>query len=370
VSAFRIGPFHILPSGMGIVVLFSGLLMGLNACPPPCPQTAGARCAACPQGVQRPPAQKPDCAELCTYFTYCRARRWTPPKHLAKMILACTTQCKHTKGDANSQKIFDGIKTCSVNRSCVEMVSCLESMEAKIRASKPQIDPDAIYKVDVAASPTQGPPDALVTVVMFSDHQCGFCRRAYRVVKAALEKHPKALRLVYKHFPLPSHTDGLRSAQAATCVLKQSPKLFWAFHDKAMAAADLSQTELLSMAKSAGAKPLLVTACLKANLAMPAIKADLIQGGALGIDGTPTFYINGKRYPGYLTETQLDQAITEARARAEAATKSGVKPVDVYRHLTAKGATGLKYLPPKRPTPKRPTPKRPTPKRPTSKPRP
>ncbi len=351
-SAFRIGPSHILPSGIGMVVLFSGLLMALTACPPPCPQTARPRCAPCPQGVQRPPAQKPDCAELCTYFTYCRARRWTPPKHLAKMILACATQCKHAKAGTDSMKIFDGIKSCAVNRSCVDMVSCLESVEAKIRASKPKIDPDAIYKVDVMASPTLGPPDALVTVVMFSDHQCGFCRRAYAVVKAALKKHPKTLRLVYKHFPLSGHVQGLLSARAATCVLKQGAKLFWAFHDKAMVAADLSPSELLTMAKTAGANPQLVSACIKAQQGAAAVKADLSQGEALGIDGTPTFYINGKRYPGFLSETELDTAITEARARAEAATKSGVKPADVYRHLTAQGSTKLKYLPTKQSAPR------------------
>ncbi len=351
-SAFRIGPFHILPSGTGFVVLFSILLMGATACPPPCPQTAPSRPAACPQGVQRPPVKTPDCAELCTYFTYCRSRRWTPPKHLAKMILSCATQYKMVKPGSDSKKVFDGIKSCSVKRSCVDMVACLESMEAKIRASKPKVDPDAIYKVDVSGSPTLGPPDALVTVVMFSDHECGFCRRAYQVVRAALKTHPKALRLVYKHFPLSGHVQGLLSAQAATCVLAQGSKLFWAFHDKAMAANDLSPDTLLAMAKAAGAEPKLVTACLKAKMGTAAVKADLKLGEALGIDGTPTFYINGKRYPGLLSPAELDQAIAQARARAEAAVKAGVKPAGVYTHLTAQGATKLKYLPPKRPAPR------------------
>jgi protein-disulfide isomerase len=295
----------------------------------------------------------PDCAQLCIYFTYCRAQRWTPHKHLAKLILACTTQCKNVKPGTEAQKLFEGIKRCAVNRSCVDLVACLESLQAKIQAAKPKIDPDAIYKVPLAGSPTRGPADALVTVVMFSNHECGFCRRAYKVMLAALKKHPKTLRLVYKHFPLSDNTGALLSARAAACVAKQKGQAaFWAFHDKAVNADDLSQTELLAHAKTAGADPQAVSRCLKAKQGLPTVKADRKLGENLGIDGTPTLYVNGKRYPGYLSPPALEEAIVEARARAQAAVKSGVKPARVYQHLTAKGATKLKYLPPKRPAPR------------------
>jgi protein-disulfide isomerase len=342
-----------IPWSPALVALLSGLLVGATACPPPCPPAAGPRATACPGGVQQPPDKTPDCAQACTYFTYCRARRWTAPKHLAKLILACTTQCREVKPDTDGRKIFDGIKSCSVKRSCVELMSCLEALEARLAAEKPRIDPDAVYRVDVASSATRGPADALVTVVMFADHECGFCRRAYKVVLAALGKHPKTLRLVYKHFPLPSHTDGLRSTRAAECVRRlQGLAAFWTFHDKAMAADDLSLKELLVLAKAAGGDPAAVSACVQAKQGHSAIQADVKQGETLGVDGTPTFYINGRRYPGYLTAAELDKAIAEARTRAEAAVRTGIQPAQVYQHLTARGATRLKYLPPKRPAPR------------------
>lgn len=351
-SACRIIPFHTTGSSVGVAALCI-LLVGLAACTPPCPKAARPRCAPCPQGVQRPPAKAPDCAQLCTYFTYCRARRWTAPRRLARMILACTTQCSSVKPGTDSRKIFDGLKRCSVKRSCVDLGDCLEAIEAKIRASKPQIDPNAIYKVDLAGSPTRGPADALVTLVMFSDHECGFCRRAYKIIRAALKKHARVLKVVYKHYPLPNHTEGLLSARAAACVMKQKGvTAFWAFNDKAMIADDLSRKELLAIAKAAGADPKGVTQCLKTKQGLPLVKVDLKLGEALGIDGTPTFYINGKRYPGLLSAAELDRAIADARARAEAAVKSGVKRAQVYVHLTAKGSTGLVYLPPKRPAPR------------------
>jgi len=338
---------------MGVIVLLVGPLVGLAACPPPCPNAARSRSAPCPQTVQRPPTHTPDCAELCTYFTYCRARRWTKSRHLAKQILSCATQCKSAKPGTEAQKIFDGIRHCSVNRSCTRLVDCLTALEAKLRAAKPKIDPDAIYRVDVSGSPTRGPADALVTLVIFADHECGFCRRAYKVAQMALKNHARALRVVYKHFPLADHTKGSLSARAGACVMKQrGSAAFWAFNDKAMVAEDLSRKELLVMSKAAGADPKGVAGCLKANQGQPAIKADLELGRALGIDGTPTLYLNGRRYPGYLSPVELDRAIAEARARAEAAVKSGVEPSGVYQHLTAKGATGLKYLVPKRPAPR------------------
>ena len=239
------------------------------------------------------------------------------------------------------------------------MMTCLEAVESKIRASKPQVDQNAIYKVSVAGAATTGPANALVTLVMFSDHECGFCRRAFTIIKAALKKHPGVLRVVYKNYPLPNHVQGLVSARAAACVLKQKGAAAgWTFHDKAMVATDLAEKSLLAIAKASGADAKGVAQCMKAKQGLLLVKADLRQGEGLGIDGTPTFYINGKRYPGMLNGAELDRAIAEARARAEAAVKTGVKPAGVYAHLTAKGATKLKYLPP----PKRPAP-RPRPRR-------
>lgn len=340
------------PRARGVVALLSGLLMGLAACPPPCPQPARPRGAACVQTVQKPPTRTPDCAQLCTYFTYCQAQRWTPPRRLAAQVLGCTNQCDKAKPGTPAQKIFAGLKSCTVNRSCVAMMHCLQAEEAKLRASKPQIDPDAIYRVSVTGSPARGPADALVTLVMFSDHECGFCRRAYAVVQAALKLHPKALRVVYKSFPLSNHAEGLLSARAAACVMKQrGAAAAMAFHDKAMVATDLSQTQLLAMAKAAGADDKAVAQCLGAKQGLAAVYVDRKLGESLGVDGTPAFYINGKLHSGFLSPAALAAAIAEARARAETAVKAGVKPAGVYDHLTAGGATKPKYLPPKRPVP-------------------
>lgn len=338
---------------LSITLLLCGLLWGLTACPPPCPQNARPRCASCPPGAQRPPAKTPDCTEMCTYFTYCRARRWTAPAHVAKLIQSCVTQCKVIKPGTDAAKIFNGIKTCSVNRSCVGLVDCLESLEAKMRAAKPKPDPNAIYKVEVAGSPSRGPKGALVTVVMFSNHECGFCRRAATVVDDALKKHPQGLRLVYKHFPLSANSGAMLSARAASCVLKtKDVAAFWAFHAKAMATSELGEKAVLTMAKAAGADPKRVAACLKSKGGLGAVTADLKLGEALGVDGTPAFYFNGKHYSGYLDPAAFQAAFDEAKGRAEAARSSGVKPAQVYQHLTGKGATKLQYLPTKRPAPR------------------
>ncbi|MFA9289162.1 MAG: DsbA family protein [Weeksellaceae bacterium] len=85
--------------------------------------------------------------------------------------------------------------------------------------------------VTVGNAPTQGPANAKVTIVEFSDFECPFCQRAFPTVEQILEAYPNDVKLAYKHLPLSNiHPNAQRAAEATMCADKQDK--FWEMHDK------------------------------------------------------------------------------------------------------------------------------------------
>ncbi|HET8733096.1 MAG TPA: thioredoxin domain-containing protein, partial [Anaeromyxobacteraceae bacterium] len=87
----------------------------------------------------------------------------------------------------------------------------------------------AVMKVPVGTSPVAGPADAWVTVVEFSDFQCGFCAQAHATLDAVLPEFGADVRLVYKHYPLSFHVHARATAEASVCAHAQGR--FCEFHD-------------------------------------------------------------------------------------------------------------------------------------------
>ena len=84
-----------------------------------------------------------------------------------------------------------------------------------------------------AKGPTRGPPDAKVTIVEFSDFECPFCSRAEETVTQVMEHYAGKVRLVFRHFPLPMHSNAGKAAEAAACAEEQGK--FWEMHKQLFA---------------------------------------------------------------------------------------------------------------------------------------
>lgn len=151
-----------------------------------------------------------------------------------------------------------------------------------------------------------GPDDARVTVVEFSDFECPFCRNGAQEVRAVLAKHPDDVRLVFKNFPIDIacheglerqlHPFACHAALLARCA--GEPK-FWQVHDALFASTELSEDVMkqipaeLSLAKGE------LESCMESPGPLLKIKQDIALGRSLGVTGTPTFFINGRRAPEY-----------------------------------------------------------------------
>jgi protein-disulfide isomerase len=169
-----------------------------------------------------------------------------------------------------------------------------------------------------------GASTAPVSLVVFSDFQCPYCKRAAEWVKAEAAKFDaKELRVVYRFFPLSFHPWAKPAAEAAACVAAQSPANFWMFHDAVFAnQAAINpgnvQEKLLEFAKSIpGVDVAGFTKCVESGRTAETVRKDQTLGASVQVRGTPTVFINGKPLPGLRSPEQLHAAIEEAAASAK-----------------------------------------------------
>jgi protein-disulfide isomerase len=191
--------------------------------------------------------------------------------------------------------------------------------------------------VPVGASPTRGPADAWVTIVEFSDFECPYCGQAETVIHEVDAERP-GLRWVYKHMPLTAiHPHALAAALAAECAKDQNR--FWEMHDVLFAhQAALDDDSLAGYATGLGLDLTAWNACRASAGAAETVANDAAMAKAIGVGGTPTFFIDGAplvgAYPAEDFVTRID--------RAEEATKaSGTAPADYYASIEKQGCSGL-----------------------------
>jgi protein-disulfide isomerase len=153
-------------------------------------------------------------------------------------------------------------------------------------------------------SPSVGPAAAKLTVVEFSDFECPHCQEMYPIVKAVQSEFPQ-VRFVYKNFPLEQiHPWAMTAALAGRCVYKNvSTAAFLKFQDTVFTnqdaiTADNAWDQITAAAVGAGATADALHSCMTAPDTKAAVNADLSEGKSLGVESTPTFFINGRPFIG------------------------------------------------------------------------
>jgi len=126
---------------------------------------------------------------------------------------------------------------------------------------------------------------------------------------------PGKVRLVYKDYPLPFHAGARPAAVAARCAGEKG--LFWEYHDLLFEAQpDFSRDQLIVYAYRLGLDREAFTVCLDSGRHLPAVEADMREGAAVGVRGTPTFFVNGERLVGAQPIEAFREAIQSALDKA------------------------------------------------------
>jgi len=158
----------------------------------------------------------------------------------------------------------------------------------------------------------QGPPDAPVTLVEYGDYECPYCGEAYPVVKALQERLGDQICFVFRNFPLAqAHPHAEEAAEAAEAAASQGK--FWEMHDLLYENQDaLEPEDLVKYARALRLELPRFVLEMREHVYKERVREDFRSGVRSGVNGTPTFFINGVRHDGPFDLRSLLAAIEEA----------------------------------------------------------
>ena len=158
----------------------------------------------------------------------------------------------------------------------------------------------------------QGPVDAPVTLVEYGDYECPHCGHAYPIVKALQQEFGNALRFVFRNFPLREmHPHAEAAAEAAE--FAATHERFWEMHDAIFEnQRRLSESTLVELGKRYGLDGNALRSALAGGAFAERVAHDFSGGVRSGVNGTPTFFVNGIRHEGAYDSASLIAALTKA----------------------------------------------------------
>ena len=207
---------------------------------------------------------------------------------------------------------------------------------AAAQADPTQPEAGAPVTLDLSGAPSKGPADAPVTIVEFSDFQCPYCRRFTDILEAFAASRSD-VRVVFRHYPMDEscnpqiprkfHEFACGAARAAVCAQAQGK--FWPMHDRLFAQQDkLTASDLQAHAQAVGAELVEFDACMAHPDTAARLRRDIDQGAQVGIEGTPTFFVNGLKFVGGRSPEELTKIVDAARGLpAGSAAPASASPV-------------------------------------------
>jgi len=154
-----------------------------------------------------------------------------------------------------------------------------------------------------------GPSDAPLELVMYGDFQCPFCAGAQPILRRVRDRLAGRLRFAFRHFPLEElHPDARRAAEASEAAGAQDA--FWSMHDALYAnRGRLGLEDVAGLARGLGLDADRVRAELASGAHARRVERDIESGRAAGVDGTPTFFVGGRRHRGAFDAQSLIAAL-------------------------------------------------------------
>ena len=159
----------------------------------------------------------------------------------------------------------------------------------------------------VSTDHIRGNSKAEFTIIEYSDFQCYYSSQFHEAMRS-ITKNTEDVRWIYRHFPLGSHEYAKKAAEAAECAGEQGK--FWEFADALFAfKGNISNEAIANAARKAGLNAKALGNCLNSGKHTDSVDAQRKSGADLKINGTPTFFINGKRISGYMPLNELRKLV-------------------------------------------------------------
>ncbi|MDI1444037.1 thioredoxin domain-containing protein [Polyangium sp. 6x1] len=204
----------------------------------------------------------------------------------------------------------------------------------------PDRTPDTtVWKVPLDGSPARGKSTALVTVVMFGDFQCPFCKRSIATLPELEAKYGDKLRIVFKHNPLPMHPRAEAAAEfAIEAGAQKGEAAFWKAFQALFDTQDrLADPDLENLALALGLDVKRVKKAIESHKHAARIEQDQVLAEDLQASGTPHFFINGRRLIGAQPREQFELIIDEEITKAQKLVAEGTPAAKIYDALQKDG---------------------------------
>jgi protein-disulfide isomerase len=204
-------------------------------------------------------------------------------------------------------------------------------------APRPSIQlPTTLFKVPLGDSPVQGSTGAKATVIVFSDFQCPFCQRLLATLAEVRKAYGDEVRIAFKHLPLKFHDRAMAAALAAEAAREQGK--FWEMHDRIFAEQRaLAPADFERHATALGLDLGRFRQALHSPELNGRIDADMQLAAKLGVRGTPTLFVNGRKVLGAQPFASFKAVLDAETARADEKLRAGMARGDLYRELIRGG---------------------------------
>lgn len=163
--------------------------------------------------------------------------------------------------------------------------------------------------VEVANAPRLGSETAPVQIVEFADYECPYCQKVNEDLAKLRQQFGNQISVIFKDFPLPMHPLAEKAAEGARCAGAQGK--FWEFHDALFENKKLQTSHLKQEARALNLDAARFDQCLESGEQTAAVKKDSEEGLRLGLQGTPSFFINGHFMSGAIGYTKLRETVMQ-----------------------------------------------------------
>lgn len=150
-----------------------------------------------------------------------------------------------------------------------------------------------VHNIDINNSPFEGPANAPVTLILFTDFECPYCSKMAPLIDEVLQRNPKTVKVVFKNMPLNFHKMARPAAYAALAAHEQGK--FWEFHDRLFTEKQLSTEKIDNIAAALKLDMKKYMADKQSPEIIGKVEKDIKDAENAGVTGTPTVFINGRR---------------------------------------------------------------------------
>jgi protein-disulfide isomerase len=211
--------------------------------------------------------------------------------------------------EAVREQIIAQIRTSRTNKAkAAYLASLRKQANIVIRLAAPRA------AVSLENTPLRGAASAPVKIVEFADYECPYCQQIQPVLERLEAEYKGKVVFAYKDVPLPMHSRAQKAAEATHCAAVQGK--YWEYHDLLFADRQLEVPQLKEAARKLKLNGEVFDKCLDTGEQSEIVKSQLAEGQAFQLQGTPTFFINGRLFSGMFTLEQFRAVIDEELSAA------------------------------------------------------